>query len=157
MKFDGPTDGTTDGRTDKAGCRVACTRLKSTFVSILHSSYCNIWMAGACNLCFIPLFIDLCLSPTLCLFAEEGNKGQILIWKCSQAQGIWKSENAHGRIGLEWMQFSPLITIKVVYEWTSKTMFSWALTDNLFAALFIFFHIIFLHNLLLWIFENIKI
>ena len=26
--MDGPTDGRTDGRTDKAGCRVACTRLK---------------------------------------------------------------------------------------------------------------------------------
>ena len=27
-RTDGRTDGPTDGRTDKAGCRVACTRLK---------------------------------------------------------------------------------------------------------------------------------
>ena len=37
---DGPTDGRTDGPTDRAGCRVACTRLKSVrcvcdFVTVL--------------------------------------------------------------------------------------------------------------------------
>ena len=66
---------------------------------------------------------------------EEGTQGRILIWKCSQT--------TQGRIGLEWLQFSLLIVIKVVYEWTSKTKFSWALIDTLFASLFIFFYIIF--------------
>ena len=34
--MDGRTDGPTDRRTDKAGCRVACTRLKSNEIEALH-------------------------------------------------------------------------------------------------------------------------
>ena len=33
VKCDGPIEGPTDRRTDKAGCRVACTRLKTQMVN----------------------------------------------------------------------------------------------------------------------------
>ena len=36
-RMDGRTDGRTDGQTDKAGCRVACTRLK-IFIRGQHNS-----------------------------------------------------------------------------------------------------------------------